>query len=866
MKNRFIPIIGSLLLIFLFYILSLVSYNLFHMTIEVSMLLLGILAFALSRLSQKLKDNNLMKIVGPGIVISSIILFLHALTYSGMNVISGYDSNIPTQLWIIANLILALAFIIGAFCMDKQINKKIAVSGLVAVGVIFVTLSFLRLFPDCYIVGSGLTLFKKLSELVIVLLYALSIYIIYRKRDLFEEKFFKHIIVVIVFLIIGELLFTFYMYVDDLTNFFGHIFKLFAFIEIGWIILTLNIGKPIENLFENLEQEVIRAQKSEAKTEIVTKTFKDLYENAPLGYQSLDADGKFLYVNDALTKMLGYSKEEMIGKWFGDFLDSRGSSTFKENFPKFKAAGEIQVNIEMLTKSGNVITIMFNGKIGYKDDGSFKQTHCILKDVTSEENAMKALIESKEKLRTTQTLLKASIDSQVYIPIFSIDTNYKYLLFNEAHSKGMMELYGVSIETGVCIFDYMTSEEDIKKVKANYDIALSGGNHKKTEQYGDINKHFYEAYYNPIINNLNEIIGISVFTEDVTDRIKREKEIEFLSFHDSLTGLYNRRFFEDQLSRLDNPRNLPLSVIMGDVNGLKLINDAFGHKAGDKLLKMIGDIIATSIRGNDISARWGGDEFAILLSTSGIDAAEKLIDRIQKQIKNISFEYGKISISFGVDTKKDKEEDINEIFNSAEKLMYQNKLKEIDSVRGETINTIMNTLFEKSIEVKDHSMRVSDLAYLIAEKMGLSKTNTNDIKTMGMIHDIGKIVIDLNILDKPGKLTEEEKNIIQQHPLSGSRMLNSSHEYARLATGVLHHHERIDGTGYPNGITGVQIPIESKIIAVADAFDAMTAERPYRLHPLSTKEAIAELQKHSGTQFDEKVVDVFINKVLRGNQ
>ena len=359
-------------------------------------------------------------------------------------------------------------------------------------------------------------------------------------------------------------------------------------------------------------------------------------------------------------------------------------------------------------------------------------------------------------------------------------------------------------------------------------------------------------------------VAMSVAT-DITERIAREQEISFLSYNDQLTGLYNRRFFEEQLRRLDNPRNLPLSIIMGDVNGLKLINDAFGHQAGDKLLKKIGDIISTSIRGNDIAARWGGDEFAILLPTSGADAAEVLINRIQKKIKEASFEYGSLSISFGLDTKQNKEEDINEIFIAAEKLMYQSKLAEIDSVRGETINTIMNTLFEKSIEIKEHSIRVSELAVSIAKKMGLSKTNINDIKTMGMIHDIGKIVIDLHILDKPDKLTNEERKIIQQHPLSGSRMLNSSHEYARLSLGVLHHHERIDGKGYPNGISGDQIPIESKIIAVADSFDAMTAERPYRFAPLSLEEAIAELQKYSGTQFDKTVVDVFVNKVLRSS-
>lgn len=346
---------------------------------------------------------------------------------------------------------------------------------------------------------------------------------------------------------------------------------------------------------------------------------------------------------------------------------------------------------------------------------------------------------------------------------------------------------------------------------------------------------------------------------------KRVKEISYLSYHDKLTGLYNRRFFEEQIKRLDNPRNLPLSIIMGDVNGLKLVNDAFGHCVGDKLLKMIGGIISNSIRGNDIAAKWGGDEFTILLPTSGVDAADVLINRIQKNIKDASFEYGSLSISFGADTKKEEHEDINEIFASAEKLMYQNKLVEIDNVRGETINTIMNILFEKSIEVKEHSMRVSGLAVSIAEKMGLSKTNINDIKMMGIIHDIGKIAIDLNILGKPGKLMNEERKIIEQHPLSGSRMLNSSHEYTRLSAGVLHHHERIDGKGYPNGIIGDQIPIESKIIAVADSFDAMTVERPYRLNPLSLEEAIAELQKYSGTQFDKTVVDVFVSKVLRSS-
>jgi len=434
-------------------------------------------------------------------------------------------------------------------------------------------------------------------------------------------------------------------------------------------------------------------------------------------------------------------------------------------------------------------------------------------------------------------------------------------------SQTWSDLTNYSLEDIPTIFDwtqkaYGQSKEDVREVirKLYY---LTEKQHDgefivTTKDGRDIVWDFYSVSLGKLPDG--RAVAMSIAT-DITNRIERENKISYLSYKDQLTGLYNRRFFEEQLRRLDNPRNMPLSIIIGDVNGLKLINDAFGHKAGDKLLKLIGDLISSSIRGNDIASRWGGDEFAVILPNSDANAAEVLVNRIQEKIGKSAFEYGRLSISFGIETKK-ANENINDIFRSAEKFMYQNKLSEIDSVRGETINIILTTLFEKSFEIKEHSTRVSELAVSIAQEMKMSKSKIKDIKTIGMIHDIGKIVIDLQVLNKPDKLTNEERENIQQHPLSGSRMLTSSHEYSRLAVGVLHHHEHIDGKGYPIGIKGDQIPIESKIIAVADAYDAMTAIRPYRLKPLTKAEAIAELQKYSGTQFDKEVVDIFINKVI----
>lgn len=359
-----------------------------------------------------------------------------------------------------------------------------------------------------------------------------------------------------------------------------------------------------------------------------------------------------------------------------------------------------------------------------------------------------------------------------------------------------------------------------------------------------------------------EITGVISSGEDVTEIRKKENELIHFGYYDQLTNLTNRRFFDEQMKRLDNPRSLPLSIIIGDVNGLKLTNDAFGHKAGDTLLKKVGEIILSSIRGNDIATRWGGDEFAILLPNLDKPNAEKLIRRIQDKIHKVSFEFGSISISFGVDTKLNDKEDINSVFKSAEKLMYHNKLIEVDVVRGKAINAIMNALYNKSDSEQEHSKQVSELSSAIAQEMGLSKAKIKDVKMIGLLHDIGKIGIDNELLMKTEGLSKNERNTIQQHSLFGSRLLNSSHEYARLAAGVLHHHERIDGKGYPNGIKDEQIPIESKIVAVADAYDAMTNDRPYRNAVYSIENAIVELRKHSGTQFDSKVVEIFITKVL----
>lgn len=349
--------------------------------------------------------------------------------------------------------------------------------------------------------------------------------------------------------------------------------------------------------------------------------------------------------------------------------------------------------------------------------------------------------------------------------------------------------------------------------------------------------------------------------EEINERTKREEEISYLSYHDKLTGLFNRRYYEVEIKRLDTKRNLPISIIIGDVNGLKLINDAFGHDKGDELLQKAAAAIESVCRTNDIVARWGGDEFVILLPKTETEEVKEIINKIKVLYSKERISALSVSISFGWDTKRKNDEDILKVLKSAEDYMYKNKIIENATIRGNTINTIIKTLHEKNPREEQHSQRVSEICQNIGSALGFSEIKISKLKVVGLLHDIGKIAIDEGILNKPGKLTEQERDEIKRHPDIGYRILSSSYDMLDLADGILAHHERWDGAGYPKGLKGEAIPRVARIIALADSYDAMISERSYR-QVLSEEEVLAEIRKNAGTQFDPEIARIFIEKVL----
>lgn len=349
--------------------------------------------------------------------------------------------------------------------------------------------------------------------------------------------------------------------------------------------------------------------------------------------------------------------------------------------------------------------------------------------------------------------------------------------------------------------------------------------------------------------------------DEIAERTKREEVISYLSYHDKLTGLYNRRFYEAEIKKIDNKKNIPISIIMGDVNGLKIVNDVFGHQKGDELIIKAARGIQHVIRKNDCAARWGGDEFVILLPRTTTEEAEDIIKRISAQFVKERVENVQVSVSFGCKTKKSAEEDIMKILKSAEDYMYEHKIIENKIVKGKVIGIINNTLFEKNKLEEQHSKRVGELCQKLAEALGLTEVEAIELKTAGVLHDIGKIVVDNKLLMKAEKLNEQEWNELKRHSDIGYRIVSSCFNLLDIANGILSHHERWDGMGYPTGLKGDEIPLVARIIALADSYDAMISDMPYS-KALSKKEAIAEIRENAGTQFEPEIARIFIEKVL----
>lgn len=371
----------------------------------------------------------------------------------------------------------------------------------------------------------------------------------------------------------------------------------------------------------------------------------------------------------------------------------------------------------------------------------------------------------------------------------------------------------------------------------------------------------------PFFGGKRQVAAVTFTAADVTERKLNEEELKYYSMHDHLTGLYNRVYFEEEIRRLNAERHYPISVVVCDLDGLKLVNDTMGHGRGDELLKTAAEIIKRPFRSSDVVARVGGDEFAVILPSTDEKSVGDIAARIQKAVEEHNRQKNGIplSLSVGFATGTDVSRGIMEIFKQADSNMYKNKFGRRDAVKKRIIDHLLSLLAEKDFQDEKYEERLQRMVLLLGQAIGLPIDELKEIMRLARLHDIGKVGIDDSILFKKEALNNKEWEEIKRHPEIGYRIACSSEEIAPLADYILQHHEHWDGSGYPKGLRGNEIHLYSRILAIADAYEAMTSSRPYR-GPLSHEDAIKELKKNSGQQFDPRLVDIFISLIEEHSQ
>lgn len=575
----------------------------------------------------------------------------------------------------------------------------------------------------------------------------------------------------------------------------------------------------------------------------------------------VDATGQIVRLNKAFRQSLTAPGQSVDGRYLWDMLLLPDDVLAVQIIIKKLLAQHshtVSANY-WLTKSGNLrlISWSFTALRGAGDEVEYIVG--IGMDVTEREQAEEDLRVNKERYQ----LLFNSVNDAVFVYSLAkgeqksriIEVNEVACERLEYHRDELLRMTPSVIERPLNAAQIPLIEhkllhqkhalfEAVQRTKSGRDIPV------------EVNAHLFSLY------GQSTVLSVA---RDITERKEMEEKLRFVTMHDSLTGLYNRAYFDEEVRRLASARDLHAGIIACDVDGLKLINDSMGHQAGDELLRAAGSAISSAVREGDFVARTGGDEFVVILYNVDCTVIKKVMDRIRAAIarQNDQDPGLPLSISLGCAVSGENTNDIHHLLKEADDNMYREKLHHNQSNRSMLVHGLKKALEARDFITEGHGDRLTNLIDKLGQAVGMEERDRTDLRLLAQFHDFGKVGIPDRILFKPGRLTDDEYSEMKRHSEIGHRIAQSVPDLSPIADRILKHHEWWNGEGYPLGLKGEEIPLECRILSIADAYDAMTSDRPYR-KAMTHEDALIELYRFKGRQFDPMLVDRFID-VLKQN-
>lgn len=579
--------------------------------------------------------------------------------------------------------------------------------------------------------------------------------------------------------------------------------------------------------------------------------YREILATMEEGYYEVDLKGNLIFCNDSLCDIIGYSRSELIKLSYKDYYKNPDEVVNTYNRVYQTGISEKAAGWSIVTGDGSTKHIEISVALLRDDQGKAIGFRGVGRDITERKEAEDALRESEDKYRE----ILASIEDG----FFEVNLKGNITFCNEASAR----MLGYTVEEFMGM-NYRSFCKNHELVFDAFNRAFLSGETQHAMTFEMIKKDRSDTYGELSLSLVKDkdgnLIGFRGVGRDVTERKQYEDQLKYLSLHDQLTGLYNRVYFENELERLSSSREFPVTIISIDLDGLKLVNDTVGHEQGDRLLIACAQALREVFRGSDVLARVGGDEFVALLPQTGAHTGEVIAGRIESHIDDYNSKNKNqlpLSISLGMATAENNSKLLQDTYKEADDLMYRAKLHKGVDARSQIIQSLMAALGERDFITEGHARRLEELCCKVGEKVNLTKKQLSDLSLLSQVHDLGKVGIPDSILFKEGSLTDEEWDIMKQHSEKGYRIASSSNDLSGIAEFILKHHERWDGSGYPLGLKGEDIPIECRILAIVDAYDAMTNDRPYR-EAIDKKLAIKELEINAGNQFDPFLVNIFL--------